>query len=137
MEKSYPAFWRELTCEYTLLEAGLGRFVDLHKPDFVGRAALLEQLNDGVPGSSWCFGWRQAMPIHFRTRSSTATESPWDASPAPRMGTSSAIVSRTPIWSPDHAAVGEALEVSVLGERRQARIIAPSPFDPGHVRPRS
>ena len=48
MEKSYPAFWRDLTAKDTLVEAGLCRFIDAHKPDFVGRGPLLKQLNDGV-----------------------------------------------------------------------------------------
>ena len=31
---------------------------------------------------------------------------------------------------PAHAAVGTALEISILGERRKAIIIPDSPFDP-------
>jgi dimethylglycine dehydrogenase len=35
-----------------------------------------------------------------------------------------------------HNADGTMLHVAVLGERRPARVIAPSPFDPGNTRPR-
>ena len=39
------------------------------------------------------------------------------------------------IDAPFHAE-GSELEVSALGERRPARVIAPSPYDPGNARPR-
>ncbi len=43
LEKAYPAWKTDLTLEATPLTASLDRFVDLGKPDFVGRAALLRQ----------------------------------------------------------------------------------------------
>ncbi len=48
LEKGYPAWKVDLSHEYTPLEAALERFVDLDKPDFIGREALLRQRAAGV-----------------------------------------------------------------------------------------
>jgi dimethylglycine dehydrogenase len=48
LEKAYPAWKTDLTLESTPLMAGLERFVDLGKPDFVGRTALLRQKQAGA-----------------------------------------------------------------------------------------
>jgi dimethylglycine dehydrogenase len=48
LEKAYPAWKADLTLESTPLMASLDRFVDLDKAEFVGRAALLRQQEEGV-----------------------------------------------------------------------------------------
>ena len=48
MEKSHRVLWRDLTPDYTALEAGLDRFVRLQKPAFIGREVLLEQRRRGL-----------------------------------------------------------------------------------------
>jgi len=40
-EACMPLYGHEISADITPLEAGLGRFVDLEKPDFVGKAALI------------------------------------------------------------------------------------------------
>ena len=47
LEKGFGSFTREYTPDYTPLEAGLERFVDLRKNDFVGRDAVLNERRDG------------------------------------------------------------------------------------------
>jgi aminomethyltransferase len=47
-EMGYPLYGHELDEDTTPLEAGLGRFVALHKGEFIGRAALAEQEAHGV-----------------------------------------------------------------------------------------
>jgi dimethylglycine dehydrogenase len=42
LEKGYGAFFREFRPDYTPMESGLDRFVAYDKPDFIGRAAALE-----------------------------------------------------------------------------------------------
>lgn len=42
LEKGYGAFLREFRADYTPIESGLDRFVAYEKPDFIGRAAALE-----------------------------------------------------------------------------------------------
>ncbi|MHA6324274.1 GcvT family protein [Roseivivax sp. CAU 1753] len=49
LEKGYRAWKGDLSTDYTLLEAGLDRFVDLGKPQgFPGKAALQRQARHGV-----------------------------------------------------------------------------------------
>lgn len=47
LEKSYPSWGRELTADYTPYEAGLQRFLDLGRGDFVGYAATLRDRQRG------------------------------------------------------------------------------------------
>ncbi|MEI9986611.1 MAG: aminomethyltransferase family protein [Aliidongia sp.] len=47
LEKNFPTWYRELRPIYGPFEAGLDRFVDLTKPDFIGRDAALEEQRTG------------------------------------------------------------------------------------------
>ena len=49
LEMCYPLNGSDLSPERTPLEAGLGIFVALDKPDFIGRDALLAQKESGLP----------------------------------------------------------------------------------------
>ena len=48
MEKGYRHWKADLIYERNPLESSLQRFVDLNKPDFIGKRALLEQIQRGV-----------------------------------------------------------------------------------------
>lgn len=60
LEMGYPLNGNDLAPDKTPLEAGLGFFVDLEKPDFVGRDALLAQKAAGLP--SKLTGFRMTAP---------------------------------------------------------------------------
>jgi dimethylglycine dehydrogenase len=47
LEKNFPTWYRELRPIYGPFEAGLDRFVDLGKPDFIGREAALGEQRAG------------------------------------------------------------------------------------------
>ena len=47
IEKGYRAWKGDLSTDYTVLQAGLGRFVDWDKEEFVGRQALLNEKQSG------------------------------------------------------------------------------------------
>jgi len=47
-EMSYPMHRQDITADTTPLEAGLGRWVALQKPEFIGREALLAQKQTGA-----------------------------------------------------------------------------------------
>ena len=49
LEMCYPLNGSDLSPERTPLEAGLSIFIDLAKPDFIGRDALLKQKEAGIP----------------------------------------------------------------------------------------
>lgn len=48
LEKGYRAWKQDLSTDYTMLQGGLGRFVAWNKPDFKGKAALLNEKQQGV-----------------------------------------------------------------------------------------
>ena len=48
LEKSFGGWMREYRPDYTPLEAGMDRFVDLRKNSFVGREAVMKQRDEGV-----------------------------------------------------------------------------------------
>lgn len=48
LEACLPLYGHELSPDITPIEAGLGRFVRLEKPDFIGRTALAAQLEKGT-----------------------------------------------------------------------------------------
>ncbi|MEK0084132.1 GcvT family protein [Benzoatithermus flavus] len=48
LDKCYRSWKQDLEIGFTALEAGLDRFVDLEKPDFIGKAALVAQRERGV-----------------------------------------------------------------------------------------
>ena len=48
LEKGYRAWKADLTSDYTMLESGLGRWVNLKKDDFVGKAALQAEHQAGA-----------------------------------------------------------------------------------------
>jgi len=47
-EANLPLYGNELSPEITPLEAGLGYFVKLNKPDFIGKDALMKQKEEGL-----------------------------------------------------------------------------------------
>ena len=121
--------------EYTVLEAGLEPFVHLDKGDFVGRDALLKQMEVGVPQEF----------VTLEVQDSQDADPPGNA----------------PIWQGDNmlgratagayghsvgkslaigyvqtgiGAVGAELELEILGKRCPAAVIAESPHDPGNLR---
>src|SRR5450631_3735658 len=49
LEKSFGTWAREFRPIYGPYEAGLGRFIDLQKADFIGRTAALEEKEHGAP----------------------------------------------------------------------------------------
>ena len=48
LEKGYRSWKSDLTSDYTMLESGLGRWVNLNKDDFVGKAALQAEMQRGA-----------------------------------------------------------------------------------------
>ncbi|TLD70303.1 glycine cleavage system aminomethyltransferase GcvT [Phragmitibacter flavus] len=60
LEMGYPLNGNDLSPDKTPLEAGLGFFVSMGKPDFAGKSALETQKNHGLPGK--LTGFRMTAP---------------------------------------------------------------------------
>jgi len=134
MEKSYRMWGQDLTRDYTVLEAGLDRFVHLDKGDFVGREALAAQQKDGVPNV-------------FVTLEIDADDADaWGSEP---LFSGSEMIGRSTAGAyghcvekslalayvqPAYGEVGTELEIDILGDRRRATVIEESPWDPENAR---
>ncbi len=137
MEKSYGIWSREFTCAYTPAMSGLDRFVAFDKPEFVGRDAVLAERDRGRPKKRLATLAVEAVdadaagfePIYVRDRlvghvTSGAYGHVSGLSLALGYIESGAIDDAAPF------------SVDVVGKRRPARIIAPSPVDPSGSRMR-
>jgi dimethylglycine dehydrogenase len=135
LDKAYRAWKGDIDLGVGPLAAGLGRFVDLGKSDFVGRAAVLAERERGPA--------ERLMPLLL--------EEPGEAEPLPmasvlRDGERVGYVTSAG-WSytlgcgmalayvrSDLAAPGTRLEVMALGERRAATVVREPPYDPENAR---
>ncbi|EPX83279.1 dimethylglycine dehydrogenase [Rubellimicrobium thermophilum DSM 16684] len=138
IEKGYRAWKQDLSTDYTVLEAGLDRFVDWSKPAFRGKAALERQRQAGV-------GRRLAV-LRIDPR-------PWDAPGMSPIWQNDRIVGETTsaAWGyrvgglvalgmlrADLAAAGTRLEVEMFGERVPAIVAGDGPlWDPANERLRA
>jgi dimethylglycine dehydrogenase len=130
LEKSYRMWGSDLVTEYSALESGLDRFVRLDKGEFVGRAALLCQREDGLRhrlvtmkvdvdgcdplGSEPVY----ADGIMVGRATSGAHSHTFGC------GLSLAYV------GPEYQEVGTQLEIELLGVRHRAEVCEDSPYDP-------
>jgi dimethylglycine dehydrogenase len=137
VEKSYR-YWRvDLSTEYSPLESGMGRFVQLNKGEFIGREALLHQQQKGLP-------------YNFVTLAVQVKDSdPWGNEP---IYVGDKMVGRATSGAygytlgkslavgyvrPDFAKPGTKLEMILLGERYHAEVVPESPWDPENARLRA
>lgn len=132
VEKSYRMWGTDLTPEYTLFEAGLDRFARMKKPDFVGKAALEKQLAGGLPNRF----------ITLEVLDPTDAD-PWGNEPLFIPGGEMVGRATSGVYGhhvqkslalgyvqSEFSEVGADLEIEVLGERKLARVIEESPYDP-------
>jgi dimethylglycine dehydrogenase len=130
IEKSYRMWGSDLTSEYSILEAGLNRFVRLNKGDFIGREALIRQQEEGIPQSfitlevdvrdADCLGNE---PLYLGEKMvGRVTAGAFGHS----VGKSLALA----YVKPEAAEAGTELKVDILGELFPARVIEESPYDP-------
>ncbi|MBM3524025.1 MAG: FAD-dependent oxidoreductase, partial [Alphaproteobacteria bacterium] len=138
LEKCYRAWKQELTTEYSILAAGLERFVRLDKPDFPGRAALLRERDAGGPADRLVAllvdagdadAPINASVLHLDEPVGIVTSGGYGH----RIRRSIALAYvRSSLATP-----GTALAIDILGDRRRAIIAAEPLYDPANSRLRS
>ena len=137
IEKGYGIWTREFSRDYTPVESGLARFIDYDKVDFVGRGAALKD-RDTPPG-------RRLVLLEVDATDADAGfyEPIWRGDERVGFATSSAYGhtcgrSLAMGYVASHAAgPGTALAVTVLGDRRDCRVLATPPVDPAGTRMRA
>jgi dimethylglycine dehydrogenase len=132
MEKGYLHWKADLLTEFDPFETGLDRFVDMTKPDFVGRAALEACRNAGPH--------KQLVTLHVQGDTApahagasvmlgdqvvgTVTSGDWGH----RVGKNLAYA----FVDPAQATLGSRMEIDIIGVRTPAEVIARCQYDPTH-----
>ena len=129
LEAAMPLYGHELTDETTPLDAGLAKFLDLEKPSFIGRDALLAQRAAGVPARRLaCAEMLQRGPV---PRQGFAFHAPGgDAIGAVTSGMLSPTLQKNiAMGSLDSAFAkpGTGIEIEIRG-RRHAAVVVTRPF---------
>ena len=133
LEKGFGIWSREFSRDYTPAAAGLDRFVDLSKTDFIGKQAVLAELDspsdrvlvtfavDAVDADAAGYEpiWLNGAHVGFVTSG----------------GYGHRIKSSVAMGYIDRVAAtaDEGFEISILGERRPARIAREALYDPGNL----
>ena len=135
IEKTYRMPGHELSIEYAALESGLERFVKFDKGDFLGRQALIDWQAQGFANQLVMLevhDVEDADPVgnnpiyHDGELVGRATTGGYGF----RLDRSLAIA----MVRPELAAVGNELEMDILGRRHRVTIIPESPYDPDNKR---
>ncbi|WP_306120958.1 MULTISPECIES: FAD-dependent oxidoreductase [unclassified Roseitalea] len=131
LEKSFGIWSAEFTQDYTPGMTGMDRWIDWNKPHFVGREAVLAE-RDGN-GSDRL---QVTLEIDADDADASGFEPVWSNGVKAGFVTSGGFGHTLrkslaiALVAPEHSAIGTDLSVHVVGERRAARVIPPSPYDP-------
>ena len=138
VDKCYRGWKSDLESGYTPLEASLDRFVDVTKPDFVGKAALAAEHARGAA--------QRFVPLIFDEDGDA--EAPYCAQVFD--GNTNVGLTTSGVWShtlnksvalayvkADKATPGTKLQVNVLGQMRSATVHAEPLYDPKNQRLRA
>ena len=134
LEKAYRLWGVDLSADYTPLEAGLERFVRFDKGDFTGRDALLRERKEGIRRTLACLTIETADADAHGYEPVRAAGKPVGYVAAGGYGhvlQKSIALAYLPV---EHAAVGTALAVDILGEPRPAIVVAQPLYDPANER---
>ncbi len=132
LEKNFPTWFRELRPIYGAFEAGLDRFVDLTKNDFIGREAAAKEKRDGGTLR------RLTFVVDAGTADVLGDEPIWHQGKVVGWVTSGGYAhfvdkSLAQGYVPKELAgdmAKSAFEIEIIGERRKATIQAVPLFDP-------
>jgi dimethylglycine dehydrogenase len=133
MEKAYPGWGADLTNEITPVEAGMMRFVKLDH-EFTGREAVVAAMEKGVSThmvyvevDATDFDPAGGEPVFAGERAIGVTSS---GGIGHATGKSLAFA----YVDPGFETPGTELEISLLGERRAATVLAEPAYDPENLR---
>jgi dimethylglycine dehydrogenase len=134
LEKAYRLWGCDMSADYTPLEAGMGRFVDFDKGDFIGRDALLRQREHGLERELACLvvDAEDADPHGYEPILAGQERIGYVAS-----GGYGHTVEKTIVLAYLPSAYlepGTDLTVEILGERRAARVVVQPLYDPDNER---
>jgi dimethylglycine dehydrogenase len=136
MEKGYRHWKADLIYERNPMESTLDRFVKLDKPDFVGKEALLKEIERG-PKKLFV-----SLILDCELAPAHSGDSLWDGDKVIGSVTSGAYGHRVEksiamaFVDPEYAEIGTSMEIGILGERYPAVVCEADLFDPEYSRVR-
>ncbi len=137
LEKGFLHWKADLIYEYNPFEAGLDRFVKMDKSDFIGKAALIKQVERGprkqlVSLTVDCdfASAHNGAPVFA---DGNLTGSVTSAGFGHRVNKNIAYA----YVQPEHAVTGMKLQVNILGERYDCAVVPPALYDPKYERIRT
>ena len=138
LEKNFPTWYRELRPIYGAFEAGLDRFVDLSKPDFIGRAAAIVEREkpDALRRVSMIVDAADADVLGDEPIWHEGKVIGWVTSGGYGHCVDRSIAQGYVPLAVSGSTAAETFEVEILGERRPATIIREPLFDPAGERMR-
>lgn len=131
LEKSYGIWSAEFTQGYTAGMTGMDHWIDWDREGFVGRNAAIAERDgngpaqllvtlevdaDGADASGYEPIWKDGEKVGFVTSGGYGHTTEKSLAMA--------------LVNAEHAAQGSALKVHIVGVERDAKVIAPSPYDP-------
>jgi dimethylglycine dehydrogenase len=134
LEKAYRLWGSDMSADYTPLEAGMGRFVNFDKGDFIGRDALLRQRERGLERGLACIvvDADDADPHGYEPIFAGRERIGYVASGGYGHTVEKTIVlAYLPVR---YLEPGTDLVVEILGERRAARVVQQPLYDPDNQR---
>jgi len=137
MEKAYKAFGLELTNEITMIEAGMERFINFEKGDFIGRKALLQRQKEQL---KWNIAY---VEVDADDADVFGGEPAYDGDKVIGVTTSGSYghtVNKSLAFvyvPPEYAKPGTTFDIEILSQRRQVKVLAEPAYDPKNRRLRA
>jgi dimethylglycine dehydrogenase len=136
-EKAYYAWGLELINEITMIEAGMERFVNFDKGDFVGREALLKRQKEQL---AWKIAYVEVEAEEADVRGGEPAYDGENVIGVTSSGSYGHRVEKSLAFvfvRPEYAAPGTTFDIEILGHRRQSKVLAEAAYDPENKRLRS
>ncbi|MBL7163867.1 MAG: FAD-dependent oxidoreductase [Anaerolineales bacterium] len=136
-EKAYYSWGVELINEITLIEAGMERFVDFDKGDFVGRDALIRRQKEQL---SWNIAYVEVAAKDADVRGGEPVLVGDNVIGVTTSGAYGHAVDKSLAFvyvPPEYAAPGTTFDIEILSHRRRATVLAEAAYDPQNKRLRS
>lgn len=136
-EKAYYSWGAELVNEITLIEAGMERFIDFDKGDFVGRESLIRRQKEQL---AWKIAYIEVDVDDSDIRGGEPVFSGEKVVGVTSSGAYGYVVKKSlgfVFVKPDYAEPGTIFDVQLLGNRYPAKVLSEAAYDPGNHRLRS
>jgi dimethylglycine dehydrogenase len=134
LEKAYKGWGVEMTNEITMIEADMERFINWDKGEFTGRQATQQRKQDGIETQ---LVYAELNTGDCDARGGEAVLSGDDVIGVTTSGGFGHVTGKSLFFAyvaPAFAAPGSNFEVEVLGDRRQATVLAEPVWDPTNER---